>query len=153
MRGLILCDTGARIGSAGLWQQRIDLVESKGLEFLEKMTMERWFSASFRVRRPADVQGYGKMVWQTSLNGYVGTCCALRDADLRGAVDRIKCPTLVLCGDEDIATPPELGRELAQLIPGAEFSLIENAAHLPCIEQPEALAARIARFSREVQFV
>ncbi|HEY7714949.1 MAG TPA: 3-oxoadipate enol-lactonase [Candidatus Binatia bacterium] len=151
--GLVLCDTGARIGSVQSWQQRIDLVQANGLESLENLTMERWFSASFRSGHPADVRGYAKMVRQTSLNGYIGTCCALRDADLRGAVERIKCPTLVACGSEDIATPPELGRELARLIPRAEFSLIENAAHLPCIEQPEALAKRILRFSREVQFV
>jgi pimeloyl-ACP methyl ester carboxylesterase len=58
-------------------------------------------------------------------------------------------PTLVLCGDQDIATPPELGRELAQAISNARFALIENAAHLICIEQPEATARQIVKFFRE----
>jgi 3-oxoadipate enol-lactonase len=153
VRALILCDTGARIGSVESWQQRIDTVRSAGLQVLESPTMERWFSASFRARRPADVRGYANMLMQTSVNGYLGTCYALRDADFREVAVRIKCATLVLCGAEDIATPPELGRELAGLISGAQFTLIENAAHLPCIEQPNVMTERMLRFFREVQVV
>ena len=101
----------------------------------------------------ADVRGYSLMLRQTSADGYIGTCAALRDTDFRTILTRIKQPTLVLCGAEDIATPPELGRELAGLIPGAQFSLIDNAAHLPCVEQPDAVAARMMQFFQEVQIV
>jgi len=153
VRALVLCDTGARIGTADAWQQRIDKVCDSGVESLVQMTMERWFSASFRERRSNDVRGYSNMLRQTSADGYVGTCAALRDTDYRQALLQIEKPTLVLCGAEDIATPPELGRELAGLIPGAQFSLIDNAAHLPCIEQPEAVAGRMMQFFREVQIV
>ncbi len=140
-RALVLCDTGARIGSVESWQQRIDMVQTGGLKPLESAMMERWFSVRFRAQRAADIRGYSNMLLQTSVPGYIGTCCALREADFRPALSRIKCPTLVLCGAEDIATPPDLGKELAGLIPGAQFSLIENSAHLPCIEQPETVAA------------
>ncbi len=153
VRGLVLCDTGARIGSAESWQQRIDMVKASGIASLEKITMERWFSTGFRDRRPADVRGYANMLRQTTVEGYVGTCAALRDADFRGMNAKIKCRTLVLSGAIDIATPPELGRELAGLIRGAQFSLIQNAAHLPCIEQPEAVTERILEFFREVKLV
>jgi 3-oxoadipate enol-lactonase len=153
VRALVLCDTGARIGTAEAWQQRIDKVRADGVSSLVQMTMERWFSAGFRERCSADVRGYSLMLRQTSADGYVGTCAALRDTDLRQAVTQIKKPTLVLCGAEDIATTPELGRELAGLIPGAKFSLIDNAAHLPCVEQPDAVAERMMQFFREVQIV
>lgn len=152
-RGLVLCDTGARIGSAESWQQRIDMVKASGVESLEKMTMERWFSAGFRDRRRADARGYANMLRQTTVDGYVGTCAALRDADFRGKDANIHCPTLVLCGALDIATPPELGRELAGLISESKFALIENAAHLPCIEQPGAVAGQMLGFFREVKIV
>jgi 3-oxoadipate enol-lactonase len=153
VRAMVLCDTGARIGTAEAWQQRIDKVRSSGVESLVQMTMERWFSVEFRECRARDVRGYSIMLRQTSADGYVGTCAALRDSDFRQATPRIKQPTLVLCGAEDIATPPELGRELAGSIPGAQFSLIDNAAHLPCIEQPEAVAERMMQFFREVKIV
>lgn len=150
VRALVLCDTGARIGTTEAWQQRIDKVRSESVDSLVEMTMERWFSARFRERHAADVRGYSIMLRQSSVEGYAGVCAALRDADFRQAITRLKIPTLVLCGAEDIATPPELGRELAGLIPGAEFSLIEKAAHLPCVEQPEAVAQRMIQFFREV---
>jgi len=153
VRALALCDTGARIGSVESWEQRIDTVRSAGLKALESPTMERWFSSSFRARRPADVRGYANMLLQTSAEGYLGTCYALRDTDFRESAARINYPTLVLCGAEDIATPPELGKELAGLIPGAKFSLIENAAHLPCIEQPDILTQKMLWFFQEVQIV
>lgn len=153
VRALVLSDTGARIGSLEAWQQRIDKVRVDGVDSLVRMTMERWFSAGYRERCAADVVGYSTMLGQTSADGYVGTCAALRDTDFRQTLARIRHPVLVLCGAEDIATPPELGRELAGLIPGARFALINNAAHLPCVERPVAVAERIMQFLREVQIV
>lgn len=151
--GLVLSDTGARIGSVESWEQRIATVRASGLESLVSPTMERWFSRQFRQRHDADVRGYSTMLLKTSPDGYIGTCCALRDADFHATVAQIKSPTLVLCGAEDIATPPELGRELASLIAGAEFSLIEGAGHLPCIEKPLPMTERMLKFFREVQIV
>ena len=99
------------------------------------------------------MRGYANMLGQTTVDGYLGTCFALRDADLTLAVKAITKPTLVLCGDQDIATPPELGRALAEAIPGAKFSLIPDAAHLSCIEQPEAMAKMLMEFFKEANLV
>jgi 3-oxoadipate enol-lactonase len=153
VRALVLSDTGAKIATAEAWQQRIDKVRADGVDSLVQMTMERWFSAGFRARCPADVRGYSLMLRQSAAAGYIGTCAALRDTDFRSVVAQIRQPALVLCGAEDIATPPELGRELAGSIPGAQFSLIEKAAHLPGVEQPNAVAERMMQFFQEVQIV
>lgn len=153
VRGLVLCDTGAKIATSEAWQQRIDKVRVDGIDSLVQMTMERWFSAGFRARCPAEVRGYSLMLRQTSADGYIGTCAALRDTDFRSAITEVRQPTLVLCGAEDIATPPELGRELAGLMPEAQFSLIDKAAHLPGIERPGAVAGRMTQFFQEVQIV
>ncbi|HUD60493.1 MAG TPA: alpha/beta hydrolase [Acetobacteraceae bacterium] len=61
-------------------------------------------------------------------------------------LSRIAVPTLVLWGASDRVVTPEYGRAYCNLISGAEFELIELAGHHPEIEQPEALAARIAAF-------
>jgi len=87
------------------------------------------------------------------LEGYLGTCCPLRDADFRKTIASINCPTLVLTGAEDVATPPELGRQLASSIRGAKFSAIEYARHLACVKQPEIMAKRMMDFFREVKIV
>jgi 3-oxoadipate enol-lactonase len=153
VRGLVLSDTGARIGSVESWEQRIATVRADGLGSLGAPTMERWFSRQFRERHEAAIRGYSTMLLKTAPDGYIGTCCALRDADFHATGAQIKSPTLVLCGSEDIATPPELGGELASLIAGAEFSLVEGSGHLPCIEKPLPMTERMLKFFREVQIV
>jgi pimeloyl-ACP methyl ester carboxylesterase len=58
-------------------------------------------------------------------------------ADARPWLPDIRCPTLVLCGESDLLTPPEHARELAALIPGARLELLANCGHLLTWEQPE----------------
>lgn len=148
---LILCDTGARIGTVTSWEERIAIVKANGLAVLAAPSMERWFSAEFRRLYAADVRGYANMVLRTAADGYVGTCYALRDADLTEAAAAITIPTLVLCGDQDIATPPDMARELAKIIPNARLVLMPGAAHISCVEQPAYMARQITQFLREVQ--
>jgi pimeloyl-ACP methyl ester carboxylesterase len=62
-------------------------------------------------------------------------------ADLRPTLGAIRCPTLVACGDSDLLTPPEHGREIAAAIPGARFELIAECGHLLTLEQPAAVNA------------
>lgn len=57
--------------------------------------------------------------------------------DSRPGLSAIKCPTLVLVGDDDQATPPELSREIAAGIPGARLVVIADSGHLSTLEQPE----------------
>jgi 3-oxoadipate enol-lactonase len=151
VRALVLCDTGARIGTAASWEERIATVKANGLTVLATPSMERWFSAEFRRQNSVAVRGYANMVTRTAVDGYVGTCCALRDADLTKAVASIAKPTLVLCGDQDIATPPDMARELADIIPDARMFLIAGAGHISCVEQPAVMATQIMQFLREVK--
>ena len=150
---LVLCDTGMRIGSFDSWEERIRLVRESGLTQLVGFSMERWFTAAFRDHRRVEMRGYANMLLRTPVDGYLGTCYALQDADLTRETPKINKPTLVLCGDQDLATTPDLGRELARAIPGARFSLIKDAAHLTCIEQPEAIAHHLREFLREMKIV
>jgi 3-oxoadipate enol-lactonase len=153
VRALVLADTGMRIGSLASWEERIATVKESGLTKLVAPSMERWFTAAFREHRKVEVDGYANMLLRNPAHGYLGTCFALRDADLTDKTVKIQKPTLVLCGDQDVATPPDLGRELAQAIPGARFALIKDAAHLTSIEQPEAMAQQMRQFFRDARIV
>jgi len=146
---LILCDTAHRIGAAEAWQARIAAVEAGGVASIAEATMERWFSAGFRARRPELVSVAQAMLSRTPADGYIRACAALRDGDLTPAAKAVAVPTLCLCGTEDIATTPELVRSLAALIPGARYEDIPGAGHLPCVEAPELLAGLIRGFIEE----
>lgn len=151
--GLVLCDTGAKIGTAAYWAERATAVRATGLAPLEEAILTRWFSSKFRETAPAAYRGYANMLTRTPQEGYAATCDALRAADLRAAVPAISAPTLVLCGDEDLATPPALGKELAAAIPNARFALIEQAGHIPFIEQPNLVVAHIKTVFDEVKAI
>lgn len=153
LRALVLCDTAAKIGTAEGWNQRIRSVREHGLEQMAEVILARWFAPSFAQRRPADYRGYCNMLARSSGDGYIATCEALRDADLRESVSAVQAKALVLCGAEDPSTPPAAVRELAERLPDAQFDVIPGAAHLPCVEQPEATAARINSFLQENGYV
>ncbi|KPA22206.1 Pimeloyl-(acyl-carrier protein) methyl ester esterase [Shimia sp. SK013] len=61
-----------------------------------------------------------------------------RRLDQQKTLRRLKCPALVLCGEHDGLTPVKRHQFMAELIPYAELKVVENAGHLPVLEQPEA---------------
>jgi pimeloyl-ACP methyl ester carboxylesterase len=66
--------------------------------------------------------------------------------DGRADLARIACPALVLCGKQDLLTPPELHEEMAAAIPGATLVTIEQCAHLSPIEQPAQVNVALRRW-------
>lgn len=153
IRALVLCDTAAKIGTDEMWGQRIAALEAGGIAAISDAILERWFAPVFRSGDPEGLAGWGAMLLRTPLEGYVGVCGALRDADLTAEAGRIDVPTLVACGADDGATPPDMVEAFAGLIPGAKFVSIPAAGHLPSIEQPQALAAAMTAFFTENDLV
>ena len=64
--------------------------------------------------------------------------------DSRPLLASIACPTLVLVGDGDEATPPELNREIAGGISGAKLVVVPDCGHLSTLEKPEAVNTALA---------
>jgi len=148
VRLLVLCDTAHKIGTPEMWNARIEAIREGGIGSIADAVLERWFSTEFRRTRSADLAGYRNMLVRTPVEGYIGTCAALRDADLTAASRSLTQPTLCLAGEEDRATPPEMVESLSTLIPNASFRTIPHAGHLPCVEEPRILAGRIEPFIR-----
>lgn len=148
--GLVLMDTGHKIGTADGWQQRIDTVLADGLGELADNIILGWLSEAYRRDKPGAAQAWGNMVARTpAAHGYAGTCAALRDTDLTARLPDVQQPALVLCGSDDPSTPPAQNRELAELLPRGRYREIAQTKHLPCIEQPGEVARLIASFVAE----
>lgn len=69
-------------------------------------------------------------------------------ADSRPMLAWIKCPTLVLSGDEDNTIPNALSKEMADGIHGARLVILPHCGHLPQLEAPEATAAALVEWLR-----
>lgn len=63
--------------------------------------------------------------------------------DARAHLGRVRCPTLVLCGDSDQLAPPECSREIAALIPGAALVMVPQCGHMLTMERPDEVNARL----------
>jgi 3-oxoadipate enol-lactonase len=153
VRALTLCCTAAKIGTPDTWAERIGAVEAGGIEAVVEAVLQRWFTPRFRETRPDECAGWRNMLVRTPVQGYAGTCAAIRDADLTADAARIKAPTLCVAGDQDGSTPAEVVQGTANLIPGARFELIASAGHIPCVEQPAVLARLIDRHLKEAGLV
>ncbi|GBD49333.1 alpha/beta hydrolase [Methylopila sp. Yamaguchi] len=69
----------------------------------------------------------------------------LNREDFSSIPPTIRCPTLVLVGDEDTPTPPEHARRMAAAIPGADLVIVPDCGHLSTLERPEAVNAALGR--------
>jgi pimeloyl-ACP methyl ester carboxylesterase len=70
--------------------------------------------------------------------------------DARPELAKIDVPTLVGVGADDVITPPEGARAMAQAIRGAQLAVIPNAGHLAPFEQPEATNVALRKLIRKV---
>ena len=143
VEGLVLCCTSALLGPRELWDERIRVARTEGMDALVDSVVVRWFTPEFFSAHPETVEKAAAMLRGTDPEGYAGCCAAIRDMDLRERLGQIRAPTLVISAAEDPATPPEHGELIRDSIPGASFEVIPGASHLANIEQPEAVTRAI----------
>lgn len=148
VRGLILMDTAHKIGTGEMWNDRMAAISKDGIASIADVILSRWFSPAFHRDRPEALAGWRNMLCRTPVDGYLGCCAAIRDADLTSTAKALAAPTLCMVGEHDGSTPPPVVAELAGLVPGAELVTLKDAAHLPGVEQPEAVAEAMLGFMR-----
>jgi 3-oxoadipate enol-lactonase len=124
---------------------RLKLVQEKGIAAFAAPNMARWFTRGFIERAPQTVARIQEMFAATPLEGYLACGAAVRDMDHRELLPRIKAPTLVIAGKHDGATPPEANEYISKHIPGAKFALVD-AAHLSNVEQSEGYTDAVLGF-------
>ena len=71
--------------------------------------------------------------------------------NLEDAAERLRTPTLILCGTSDIVTPLRLSEKLAGLIPGAQLHVVDQAGHMLPLEAPERVNQEIQDFVASVE--
>lgn len=90
--------------------------------------------------------------WRERLiaNNRAGTLHALNGVITRQGVydqlDRIHLPTLIIVGDQDVATVPDKSRRIQARIPGSQLVIIPGAGHSSSVEEPAAVTAALQTF-------
>lgn len=147
---LALIDTSARADTAEQAEvRRQTMRQGKGVGAFKGMThrqIPRWI-------HPAHLADAALVETVTAMTARVGRDAFMRQQqaalgrpDSRPDLPRIVCPTLVLCGREDQATPLALHEEMAAAIPDAKLVVVEECGHLSPLEQPQAVNAAMAQW-------
>ncbi|MEU8111150.1 3-oxoadipate enol-lactonase [Micromonospora sp. NPDC048947] len=137
VRRLALLCTSASLGPPEQWRARAATVRADGLSAIADAVVARWFTTGFAAARPEVVATHRAMLTETPSAGYAACCEAIAAMDLRPDLGRVAAPTLVIAGADDPATPVEHAREIVGRIPRARLAVVDAAAHLANVEQPE----------------
>lgn len=97
--------------------------------------------------RAGELSTYKKMLAEGDRVGMARAAGGvIRRAGVHAELGRIRCPTLILVGDQDVATPPKVAERIRDGIPGSRLVLIPGAGHSSTLEEPEAVTAAIRGF-------
>jgi 3-oxoadipate enol-lactonase len=121
--------------------ERAEKVRGVGMRGVAEASLANSFPESLAEQRAA----YRAIYLANDPAAYAELSLALGRLELTPADwGAIRAPVLVASGAHDFLWPPPLGREVARLVPGARFAVMEDAAHFPHLQAPETLA-RLAR--------
>ena len=148
--GLILADTRPGVDSEegkANREQLARLAEQQGTDAVANLQVPRLLAASTRQHHPEVELKVRHMIATATTQGIaaVSRGMALR-ADSTDLLSHITCPTLVIVGEEDELTSPEIARDYAARIPGAQFASIAHAGHLSNLEQAGAFQSILHNF-------
>ena len=146
---LALLDTSARPDSEDATRRRLRLIRiAEGGRFADVHPLMWDRLVSRRHRDDAELEAtVTGMMEETGPEAFVRQQRAIMGRmDSRPGLSTIAVPTLVLAGEEDEITPPEMARELADRIPRSTLEIVEDCGHLSTLEQPGAVTAALARW-------
>ena len=153
-QSMVLADTASRRPpeAAKMWGDRIKIAREQGMEALVESTLARWFTEPYRNSRKDVMERIGNDIRTTPVAGFIGCCHAISKLDYLDRLKEIKCPVLIMVGEQDHGTPPEAARAIQQNLPGSELKIIPSAAHISNVEQEkvfnDAMSGFLARAAR-----
>lgn len=137
--GLVLIGTGGRL--------RVKESILKGLESRFEETVEEIIGFAFSPAADASLPREGaRTLLACRPETLLGDFLACDRFDVLPELASISAPALVVCGEDDLLTPPKYARLLADEMPNARLALIPCAGHMAMLERPDAVGEAIARF-------
>jgi 3-oxoadipate enol-lactonase len=150
VHGLVLADTRAQADTEEARTSRFDMAQTafrKGPDAVADIMIPKLFGATSLKSKPELIAKIRRMIESNEVSGMIVDSIAMADRpDSLSLLPRITCPTLVIVGEEDQATPPAEAERIAKGIPGAKLSVIGGAGHLTNLEQPEQFNKLIGEF-------
>jgi pimeloyl-ACP methyl ester carboxylesterase len=150
VKALVLADTRPGADSEESRANRellAQLAETEGIEAVANRQVPRLLSDYTRQRHPEVEIRVRRMIDAATPAGIAAASRGMAQrSDASDILSSITCPTLVVVGEQDVLTPPDVAQEYASSIPGTQIAVIPNAGHLANLEQPEAFFEILRNF-------
>jgi pimeloyl-ACP methyl ester carboxylesterase len=148
--GLVLADTRSQAdtpeGQQGREKMRA-LLRDKGPSAIADEMIPKLLGASTLKERPAVGEHVRALIMSSSADAIDGAINVLKTRpDSTPLLSGIHVPTLIVVGEEDTLTPPDMSREMHRAIHGSELVVIPESGHLSNLERPRAFNAALASF-------
>ncbi|MDR4494761.1 MAG: alpha/beta fold hydrolase [Nitrospirales bacterium] len=155
VHAIVLADTRAQAdteeGKAGR-RGMAQIAFNEGASAIADLMIPKLLAPSTIQRQPDMVEQVRQMILQTPSVGIVADLMAMAARpDSTDLLTLITCPTLILVGEQDVATPVAESRYMADRIPGATLVTIPEAGHLSNIEQPRAFNHALETFLQRLK--
>jgi len=148
--GLILANTRPEPDDEETRENRREMarrVADEGVGVLIELQMQRLLAAETLENNEWVVDLVRAMILEDNPNGVVAALGALRERpDSTPLLPEIQVPTLVIGGEEDGISSPEVMRAMAEKIPGSRHVTLQGAGHLANLEAPQAFNAAMQEF-------
>lgn len=133
---LVLADTTADYGpdKAEAWETRARNAVEKPRQQQVEFQYDRWFSPWFLEAEPEEAKRVADIFVRADSGAHAAACRALGAFDDSDRLSQILSPTLVVVGEEDYATPPEMSRLLQERIVTSRLEILPETRHLSLIQ-------------------
>lgn len=153
-RGLILADTQCIADSPEGIEKRyktISQIESSGLDAYAESSLKNLFCDNSLANKKDVVEGIHQTILNTSPASVIAALKALANrSETCSVLGDITVATLILCGSEDKITPPAQAEVLKNGIQHSSLVIIDGAAHLSGLEQPEKFNDAVEVFLKKI---
>lgn len=115
--------------------------------------LSRWFSREYQAANPAQIAAIRTILAENDPQGYLTTYTLFATQDMYRADDlgNITAPTLIATGELDPGSTPEMARQLASRIPGAEVAILAEQRHMMPVESPRLVNQVLLEFLRKAE--
>jgi 3-oxoadipate enol-lactonase len=151
--GLVLANTRAEPDSEEMKENRKKMarrVADEGVGVLIELQLGRLLAPGTLEGNERVVEEVRAMILESNPNGVVAALGAMRERpDSTPLLAKIEVPTLVIGGEEDEISTPEVMGAMAQKIPDSRHVTLSGVGHLSNLEAPEAFNAVLEEFLRK----
>ncbi|MGA0381074.1 MAG: alpha/beta fold hydrolase [Arenicellales bacterium] len=150
LKTMILMNTVYRRDTTELtgMRSRLALTREQGLGPVADAALSRWFDSAFRAAFPERVAIIRQKMLSNRLEPYIAAYSALIDADtiIQDALTQVTCPTLVIAGEHDPGSTPDIARRMVADLRQGELLILPGLHHLTPWEAPELVSETILDF-------